>query len=759
MKKAHWKLLKWIGIAILAGIVSVFLLIAATYFGLFGSLPDKAEILQIKNEEASLVLTSDNVIIGKYFAENRTNIAWDDLPDYLVNAVISTEDKRFYQHHGIDKKSYLRVLVRTIMLGDQSSGGGSTITQQLAKNIYGRANFGILTLPISKIKEAILAKRFESVFSKNEILLLYLNSVPFGENVYGIEAAANRYFNKTTSELSVQEAATLIGMLKANTYYNPRLNPENALSRRNTVLQLMRENGYFTEVQADSICLLSLELHYSNLDSDAGYGYFVAQVKKKAANILNAVNKEDGTAYDIEKDGLRIITTLDSRLQELARKSVAGHLEKMQKLLNKELTRRKLKKSWQAEQEKKSKNKAALNQTAPREVFEWSGDTVVEMTVLDSLWHYYKMLNAAVLIAEPSSGAVLTWVGGNDYQYLPFDLVLSHRQAASTIKPLIYAAALEEGLEPCSYLDNSKTEYKNFKDWNPSNYDNSTSEDVDIAMWYALAHSVNLPTVDLYFKTGYENVRDLLNNAGLDAPLLETPAIALGALDVSLYQMVKAYCAFANKGSIPADLQIISEITDASGNIIYKNKAAPSTQVFSVLTADEITAILERAVDSGTGASLRSRYRISAELAGKTGTAQNYSDAWFISYTPGIVIGAWVGAMSPQLHFQSGLGSGSALALPICGTIVRQVESTPALNHKYLVPFLIPEDVYAQLDCDPFRQKGIKSLFEWLNIKDKNSPKPKAPKQPSKKKKNDTVSEEKGIKKFFKNLFGKKDKK
>ncbi|PLX03694.1 MAG: hypothetical protein C0595_06295 [Marinilabiliales bacterium] len=744
----------------LTTIIVAFILMAAfftsVFIGVFGPLPNKTELGKITNEEASLVLSSDGTLIGKYFAENRTNIKWDDLPVHLVNALIATEDKRFFEHNGIDSRSYFRVFFRTILMGDRSSGGGSTITQQLVKNLYGRKYHSILSMPVSKLKEAIIASRMEDVFSKNDIILLYLNSVPFGEEVYGVEAAAKRYFDKSARELNVQESATLVGMLKANSYYNPRLNPGHALKRRNQVLELMKQQAYLSEQQSDSLKNTKVAVKYTNYKLDSQTAYFVYQVKKRATNIIDKINKTDDNPYNIDKDGLRIYTTLDIDLQTIANASANKQIKKMQALLDKQLKYRNFKSRWLKNDHKNIANDDKWKEVDKREVFTTEGMETLEISKIDSLWHYYKMLNASVLAINPKNASVLVWRGGNNFRYLPYDLVMAKRQMASTIKPFIYAAALENGSTPCDYLDNYQKEYEGYEDWKPENYDHSSDEDIQVAMWYALSHSMNLPTVDMYFNTGHKNVADLCRRVGLDAPFEETPAMALGTIDASLYEIVKAYSTFANDGYLPNDLVMIEKITDADHNIIYSNKDVLMEKVISPEVCEQITNMLTMAINQGTGTKIRNTYRINANLAGKTGTAQNYSDAWFLSYTPDIVIGTWVGASSPKLHFSGGLGSGSSLALPISGNLISEIEKKSDLRNKYLSDFNLPLEIKEATDCDAYREKGffgaMKRLFnETTKMSNDSTYKNKQEKVDTEKKS--------GLKKFFNNLFKRKDKK
>lgn len=756
-----------IGSILLLSIILFFtLFFLSIYIGVFGSLPNNDELAAIHKEEASLVLSSNGSLLGKYFAENRTNISRKEIPDHLINALIATEDKRFYQHEGYDMRSYLRVFFKTILMGNRSAGGGSTITQQLIKNLYGRNYHNFLSMPINKVKEAIIATRLENVFSKEEVLVLYLNSVPFGENVYGIEAAATRYFDKHSIDLNIQESAILVGILKANTYYNPRLNPNNAERRRNQVIELMEKENFLSEIESDSIKAIPLELSYANYQKESPAAYFVHQVKRRALNILESQVAATGIHYNIEKDGLKIYTSLDIDLQNFAQQAVSKQLNKMQKLLDKELKR-----SGERQKRKKSLtsnyNKEELSIKRKREIFEWEGMKTEEMSLADSLWHYHKMLNAAVLIADPKTGRVLSWIGGNHYRYLPYDMVYAKRQIASAIKPLIYAAALETELTPCTYLNNETKAYEDYNNWKPENYNRVSTPDSTVALWYALANSMNVPTVDLYFQTGHQAVADLLRRLKIQAPKEETPAIALGALDISLFEIVRAYSAFANKGNIYDDLQMIDKITDAKGNIIYESKTTKSQEVVSPEICDQLTAILQKAVNEGTGTQIRRRFGIQADLAGKTGTSQNYSNAWFMSYTPNLVIGTWVGARSPEIHFRGGLGSGSALALPISGEIVRNIEKGKQLKEQYLTPFYTDSLTLAMLDCPAYHEKGISGFVHRLTTKDEEKTqlkKEKAEKRLSKKeerkarrKKKKEDKEKSGVRKLFDKVFEEKD--
>ncbi len=720
-----------LGLSILTGII-FFLLV---FSGAFGPLPHKAELAEIKDEEATLVYSADHKMIGKIFAKNRTPITFDILPQHLIDALIVTEDIRFFEHNGVDGRSLSRVIFKTILLGNRSSGGGSTITQQLAKNLYGRKDFGELSLPINKIREAILAVRLEKVFSKEEILLLYLNSVPFGEDVFGIEAASNRYFNKNVSELTVDESALLIGMLKGNTYYHPRLHPERALERRNLILDLLNQNQKLSDEEAKKLKEKPLKLDYSNFSIEGPAQYFLFQVEKNARTILLDLEKENGEPYDIEKDGLKIETTLDSKLQEIAATAIKKHLKSMQSLLNKDpginTEKRKLQQAYQ------------LQDKELREIWTWEGVKVENLSEFDSVWHYYKMLNAAMLVLEPATGKIRVWIGGNHFRYLPYDLVLAKRMIASAFKPVIYATALEEGWEPCDYFDNEIKTYEKYDDWTPSNYDGTSGDEV--AMWYALSKSLNLPTVDLFFKIGFNRVEEMCFRLGIEKIPERSPSIALGAIDLSLWDMVPIYATFANEGKKPVPV-MIERILDANDRIIYENKTSEDQYIIDPEITNTLTSMLQRAVNEGTGSRLRTQFNISSDLAAKTGTSQNFSDAWFFNYNPGMVCGIWVGARDPQIHFTAGVnGSGSALALPVAGYMLQNIEKDPSLRKNYLKHFQIPAKYQDLMACDGIRMKGtLNRFFENIFGKKENP--------------DSAQQEESKVKQFFKNLFGKKNK-
>src|SRR5664280_1881887 len=454
MLKKNWKTLIISALVILS-LPVVF--VVAVYSGVFGHLQTKKELQNFKNAAATSVLSSEGILIGNIFSENRTNISYGQIPANLINALIATEDSRFFEHKGIDSRSLLRVLFKTVILNDRSSGGGSTISQQLAKNMFGRKKTGRLALLIIKTKKAILAHRLEKSFSKEEILTLYLNTVSFGENIFGIETASRRYFNRKVELLKPEESDVLIGMLKANTFYNPRLHPGNAVARRNVVLKQMAKYNYLKTAQADSLCKLPLLQNFKDIESDGPADYFLIHVKNEAEQILQNVRSVSGKKWNLEEDGLTITTTLNLTLQKYALESFRVHLSVMQKRLREQYQTTSGKKfiSQLVAQELKNLNmEGRAGEVNIRQIFDWNGSRSDSVTVTDSLKQALLLLHAGLLAMDPQTGAVKAWVGGIDFKSQQYDQIFARRQLASTFKPILYAEAFELGLQPCQYLDN-----------------------------------------------------------------------------------------------------------------------------------------------------------------------------------------------------------------------------------------------------------------------------------------------------------------
>ena len=737
----------------LLGLLLFGIFLGCIYLGVFGHVFSEKELKEFKNETASLVVSDQGKLIGKFFADNRTNVTYKQLPTDLVNALVATEDARYFEHEGVDSRSLLRVLVKSIILQQKSAGGGSTITQQLAKNMFGRKHYGFLSMPVNKTKEIILAYRLESIYSKEDILTLYLNTVPFGENVLGIEAAAHRFFNKRVEKLKIEESAVLIGMLKANTYYNPRLYPDHALSRRNVVLEQMETYGYLTEDKTDQLQKLPLRLDYANLESEGPANYYLVQIRKEASKILTAVNRRSDTVYDLKKSGLIIETTLDYELQQYALGAFKSHLGKMQDRLSRQYARG-TDKAMLDVLVKKELKRLEIEDLADvkkiREVFTWSGFTSDSISIRDSLALNLTLLHAGLIAMDPNNGFIKAWVGGIDFRTQPYDQIFAQRQTASAFKPILYASALEQGAMPCHYLDNDQLVLQDYDDWQPQNYDHSVGGKYSMAA--SLSRSMNIPTVNLFFQQDFDVLSDTWKDLGFSQELIYKPSVALGTSTASLYEMAIAYSAFANSGKRVAPV-FIKEIKTADGRSLYKHpKAVLQESVLKESTSGLLTAMLEKAVKEGTGRSMSNIYGVRSSLAGKTGTSQDYGDAWFLAYNNDLVIATRVGASYPIVHFRKGSdGSGSALALPLIAKTLQQAQKNNTLKRKYLRGLNTSDRYSEALACvDHIDDSDIEKFFDDI-FRDKNMTFEKASKKAKKQAK-------KGKRKsWFKRVFGKKD--
>ena len=709
--KKNLKIIIAIGLVLLA-LPVVFLFSVCS--GLFGHLESKKELLNFKNATATSVLSSEGELIGNIFSENRTNISYAQIPSNLINALIATEDSRFFEHKGIDSRSLFRVLFKTVILNDHGSGGGSTISQQLAKNMFGRKKSGRFALLVIKTKEVILARRLEKSFSKEEILTLYLNTVSFGENIYGIETASRRFFNKKVELLKPEESAVLVGMLKANTLYNPRLHPSNATARRNVVLKQMVKNNYLKAAEADSLGKLPLILNFNYTEYDGPADYFLVHVQDEAEEILQNLQSDTGEKLNIEEDGLTITTTLNLKLQKYALESFREHLSVMQKKL------------W--EQYETPSGKKVLSQIVARElktlgfeeragevnlrqVFDWNGSHSDSVTVADSLKQALLILHAGLLAVDPQTGFVKAWVGGIDFKSQQYDQVFARRQLASTFKPILYAEAFELGLQPCQYLDNDSVPPTGTDEWSPVNYDLTSGGKYSLAG--ALVHSMNIPTYNLFLNVGFENLDTLWRKLGFSFDLVNTPSLALGTAEGSIFETAVAYSAFAN-GGYRIEPHCILSIKGPDGRIIWQNQfISQKERVLSDRSSVLISAILQKAVKEGTGSAMGSLYGVNLPIAGKTGTSQDYSDAWFTALNPTLVMVTRVGASSRVVHFNNGsYGSGGTLALPLVALTLKKVQSDDTLTHQLLsiFPDLSP-DLQGALDCPDFKEKNIFDKF------------------------------------------------
>lgn len=697
------------------GFTFALLFVALVYLGLFGKIPIYTELTEIRNQTASIVYSVDDRMIGKYYLQNRLTIDNENISEHVKNALVATEDSRFFEHEGLDYISMARVMVKSLLLGDLSQGGGSTISQQLAKNLYPRTKLGWFTLPVGKIKEIFVAARLEKIYDKKEILALYLNTVPFGEDIYGIEVAANRFFNKSSSQLALSEAATLVGMLAANTAYNPRLHPERSQKRRNVVLHRMAENGFITQKEAEEQGALPIKTSYYKLDRTSGPApYFLEKVRKETEDILKGTY---GDTYDVYTQGLRIYTTLDATLQEFANEAIHQHMSYLQKTFDahwdkqepwhfapsffmetlqktdryKELA----KKGWSEKEILEE-----LSKPVRTAIFTHQGEEVISISPIDSLKQSLRILQAGFIAMDPRNGHVLAWQGGINYKFFQFDHVTASRQVGSTFKPIVYATALNRGYMPCEMIANEQRTYSD--NWTPANADN------EYGGYYSLkgglVHSVNTIAAEVIDRVGVNNVITLARQLGIEATIPQVPSIALGTAQISLLEMVSAYSAFPNYGHAIKPVLIL-RIEDAQGKILYQNEDRNHLiEAFNEETAREMVQILREVVERGTAGSLYSRYNLKGDYAGKTGTTQNNSDGWFIGFTPNIVAGVWVGADQPIVRFRTtALGQGAHMALPIFARFMQKVENsskTKSWTSERFYP--LPPHLAEQMDCIDF---------------------------------------------------------
>jgi penicillin-binding protein 1A len=714
----------------------IFLFFLFASWGLFGSMPSFEDLENPESNLATEIISSDGVTLGKFYNENRTAIKYKDLPKSLVDALISTEDERFYQHSGIDAK---RTFGAALKLG--SNGGASTITQQLAKLLFHGEGSKFLPFRIvQKAKEWIIAIRLERQYTKNEIIAMYFNRVDFVNTAVGIRSAANVYFAKEPKELSVDESALLVGMLTNPSLYNPVRRPEKAIKRRNIVFGQMVKNNKL-EPAAKTLLEkkpITLDFHpESHLDGTATY--FREYLRDYMKNWIKEHKRPDGEDYDIYSAGLKIYTTIDSKMQEHAEEAVKAHMKNLQeeffidqkknknapfvniseaetqRILNQAMKNSERWRILKAQDMSDEEITKTFSVPTKMTVFSWDGDKEMTMTPLDSIRYYKHFLQAGLMSMEPQTGQVKAWVGGIDYKYFQYDHVgQGARQVGSTFKPFVYATAIEQlGMSPCDTIIDGpfmirKGRHHVTADWEPRNSDNRYRGMVTLKT--ALANSINTISAKLIDKTGPEAVVSLTQKLGVKSDIPVQPAIALGAVDITVQDMVAAYSTFANKG-VYIKPQFISRIEDKNGAVIYE----PIPETRDVLNKDVAFAViklLEGVTESGSGVRLRTQgggsgdkrwtgypYMFTNPIAGKTGTTQNQSDGWFIGMVPNLVTGIWVGCEDRSARFRSiTYGQGATAALPIWGYFMEKCYEDPDL----LVskdPFEKPENMSIKVDC------------------------------------------------------------
>ncbi|WP_430812665.1 MULTISPECIES: penicillin-binding protein 1A [unclassified Carboxylicivirga] len=756
------------------GITALFIFCLFVYLGLFGALPTLAELSKIQNHSASEVYSIDEKLMGRYYVEHRLTIDNDQISPYVKEALVATEDSRFFEHNGLDFISLGRVMVRTIIFGDKAQGGGSTISQQLAKNLYPRMRLGFLSLPVGKTKEIFTAARLESIYTKEEILTLYLNTVPFGEDIYGIEMASQRFFGKKSQYLNPAESATLVGMLAANTAFNPRLNPENSMERRNVVLKRMHEHGVISENECLKWQQSQLALNYRRIDHNTGIApYFREKIRAKAQAILN---EKYGDQYDIYSDGLKIITTIDAGMQNYAEQAVAQQMKRLQdefdrhwkgrsawakhpqvytKALRQSRRYQKMKEAGKTDQDIFK----AMEKKVPMTIFTHAGEKKVQMSPADSVKHYLMLLNTGFVAMNPRNGHVLAWVGGIDHKSYQYDHVTSRRPVGSTFKPIVYAAALQDGVSPCDFISNEQVVYEDYDDWSPAN--SNGQHEGYYSVKGGLANSVNTVSAKLITETGVKKVVRLAEDMGIEEDIPEYPSIALGTAELSLLDMVAAYTTFPNYGR-PVEPVMLLRIEDSEGNTLYEHEAVtPRDEVYDDDVSFYMVEMMRGVVERGTAQSLRSVFNLKSELAGKTGTTQDNSDGWFIAYTPNLVAGAWVGNDQPTIRFRTtALGSGGHTALPIFARFMQRLEKDRSRYQYHKGSFyVVPQRLQKNLLCDDYSLENpekdfFEDLFDGLRRPDSIRAKRKMERQARKEERKET--DHKSLLEKMKNIFKKK---
>jgi penicillin-binding protein 1A len=714
-------------------IILFFCAIELNFLWLFGYSPDMQDIRNPSMSVGSQVYTADGKLIGQYYKENRTPVDFKDISPNLVNALISTEDVRFYQHHGIDLYSFFTSILSTAK-GDKR--GGSTITQQLAKNLFEtrkRKSQGIIKhVPIIrtavyKCKEWLTALKIEHVYSKDEILELYFNTVPFGNNTYGIKTAALKYFDKTPDKVNPAEAATLIGMLKATSTYNPINNPDNSLKRRNTVLSQMEKYGKLTKAEYDTNVALPLNLNLSYVDNE---GQGDSYLREAVERWLKKWCKDNG--YDLYSDGLKIYTTIDSHMQQYAEEAVAEKMKVLQQRFNNVWGKQNPWRDFSGHEIKDFVLKGEQNlpiykilerkyhgdttqinkyfETKKRmSVFTWNGEKDTTFSSVDSLKYYARILNTGMMTIEPSTGYIKDWVGGIDFKHFKYDHVnQAKRQAGSTFKPFAYVTALDNGFTPCDKFTDKRVsiKYKNDRGvdtvWEPNNADFKFSG-LDMSLRWAMGKSVNSITAQVTEAVGWDKIVQYAHKLGIESPLKSVPSVSLGSNDVSVYEMVRAYSTFLNKG-IKIDPLLVTKITDQDGNVLA-TFSLNSEKVLSEETAWLMLYMFRGGMEEPGGTSQAlweypELWKKDNQIGGKTGTSSHYVDGWYMGITKNLVTGVWVGADDRSVHFKdSETGEGSHTALPIFARFMEKVYADPKSGYTW-GPFPKPwVKITKEYDC------------------------------------------------------------
>ena len=758
------KIIKWFWIIVAAPFA--ILILAVTLVGLFAEIPSFEELEHPDNKLATQVIAENGEVLTTFHIENRTYVSYEELSPYLVAAAVATEDARFYEHSGIDMKSLARVLVKTILMQDSSQGGGSTITQQLAKTLYPRRQvnsripgWSAVVMVQTKLKEWITAVKLERDYTKNEIMDMYLNSIFFGSGAYGVKAASETFFSKEPADLTVEEAALLVGMVNKPTRYNPVLNPDYSLQRRNFVLGQMERNGYLTEAERDSLCNIPIQLQYQVLDHNAGLAPYFRDMLRRDMNAekperseyqyaedyaqdslrwredpiygwLNKNRKPDGSSYDLDRDGLRIYTTINYKMQQYAEEAVdeylGGHL---QHLFDQEVRWKRNKpfansvddktaemlmqqaRRWSDRyrlQHRAGKSDAEIyaqfSEPARMRVFAWNDKGYVDTTMTpdDSIRYYKSILRCGFVAIEPGTGHVKAYVGGPDYRYFKYDNVSQgKRQIGSTVKPFLYTLAMQEGMTPCDKVVNLPQTFVLYDGttWTPRSTDRAEYIGQTVTLRWGLSRSSNNISAYLMKEFGPSALAAMMRQMGISTHIDGVYSLCVGPAEVNVFDMVSAYNTFPSHGTYVYP-QYVTRITDSEGVEIGRYSTR-KREAISEQTAYLMVDLMKAVINEGTGTRLRSVYGLKGEIAGKTGTTNDNSDGWFIGYTPNITAGVWVGGEDRQVHFNSlALGSGSNMSLPIWGIWMKKCLADPTIGWSEFDTFAPPATGALTFDCD-----------------------------------------------------------
>ena len=723
----------------------------AIWNGWIGYMPPVEDLQNPINRFASQVYSSDGRVIGTYNLnkENRIIIPYSRISKHLVDALVATEDERFYEHSGIDFIALGRAIVKRGMLGQASAGGGSTITQQLAKQLYSAQVHNTLERMLQKPIEWVIAVKLERNYTKEEIIALYLNYFDFLHNAVGIKTAANTYFNKEAKDLDVDESAMLIGLCKNPSLFNPVRFPERARDRRNVVLGQMLKAGHLSRSQYDEYCAKPIALNFRRIDHKDGEAtYFreflrqymmaekpdrsnypswnkvqytldsIAWVSDPLYGWCNKNFKKDGTPYNIYTDGLKITTTIDSHMQQFAEESVYGHVTKflqpafnkanrskknapftssltlaqLRSILNRNMYQSERYRNMKAQGASEQEIRAAFHRPVEMTIFTYHGDIDTVMTPMDSIKYYKSFLRAGFMSMDPKTGAVKAYVGGLDYTHFMYDMVTGgRRQVGSTIKPFLYALAMENGFSPCDMAPNvQKTYMVAGRPWTPRNGSHARYGQMVTLQW-GLANSNNWISAYLMSKLNPQQFVTTLHEFGINNPDIHpSMSLCLGPCDVSVAEMVSAYSAFANHGIRTAPM-FVSKIEDNEGNVIATFQPRMN-EVISAESANKMLVLLQGVVDGGTASRLRYKYHMEGQICGKTGTTNNNSDAWFIGFTPQLVTGIWVGGEDRDIHFDNmSMGQGATMALPIWAYYMKKIYRDSSLGYSSKATFGLPE--------------------------------------------------------------------